>query len=115
MLNVIDREAFAAENAEVKRQIENLPKRTAVPADVQQLVRELMDAGIPMAAAHILARRMAGVPHELGLHVQRLEGRIIELENELKSLRFLMRLGQVRPPDIRTQLQGASCWQHPRC
>ncbi len=59
-----------------------------MPADVQQLVRELSDAGIPMAAAHILARRIVGAPsYELSLHVQRLEAKVIELENELKSLR----------------------------
>jgi len=87
MLNVIDPEAFATENAAVTKQIENLAQRTPVPVDVQQLANELGRAGVPMEAARILARRMAGVPHELSLHVQRLEGRIIELERELKLLR----------------------------
>jgi hypothetical protein len=75
-LNQIDRAAFAADNAAVTAQIENIAQRKPVPADVQQLFRELANAGVPNAAAAILAARMAGVPHELGLHVQRLEGRI---------------------------------------
>jgi hypothetical protein len=87
-LNQIDRAAFAAENAAVTKQIENIAQRKPAPAEVQHLASELANAGVPMAAAHILARRMAaGVPHELSLHVARLEGRIIELERELKVQR----------------------------
>ena len=90
MLNQINREAFATEQAQVTKQIADLAasrQHTAVPADVQQLVHELGQAGVPVAAAHILVRRTTGVPHELWLLVQRLEGRIIELEREVKALR----------------------------
>ena len=90
-LNQINRAAFAQEQADVMKAIAAQPKREKLPADVGQLANKLGHAGVPVAAAVELARRLVHVPADFWQHVQRLEGRVIELEKEVAALRSARR------------------------
>lgn len=73
MLNVIDRAAFAAEGAEALRAIDqhkanipvaDAPRREAINQLAHQLGRE---AGVPRAAAEVLARRIVDIEYRLAV------------------------------------------------